>query len=102
MASASETVLTRAFIRITSAALCYFIAIGAITPVLPRFIHDQLGGNGVAVGIGVGSFAVSAALLRPIIGKIGDRRGRRVLLVGGTAVAAVSILGYTLATSLWV
>jgi MFS family permease len=95
-----ERLLTPAFVLVTGAALVYFIAIGVLTPVLPVFVEDELGGGGTSVGIAVGAFAVSAALLRPLIGRIGDERGRRVLVVGGCAVAAASILGYLVATSL--
>ena len=83
-----------------ASALCYFIAIGVVAPVLPRFVEDSLGGGGTAVGLTVGAFAVSAALLRPAVGHLGDRRGRRVLVLAGGSIAGVSMLGYTLATSI--
>jgi MFS family permease len=96
---APAPLLTPAFVLVTGSALAYFIGIGAITPVLPRYVEDDLGGGGTAVGLAVGAFAVSAALLRPLIGRIGDERGRRVLVVGGSLVAAVSMLGYGIGTS---
>jgi MFS family permease len=83
------------------ASFAYFTALGALLPTVPRFVEDELGGGGVQVGIGVGSFAVSAALLRPWIGRIGDAKGRRLLVVAGCAVVAVSIFGYAAATELW-
>jgi MFS family permease len=92
--------LTRGFIRITAAALSYFVGIGMQIPVIPLSVEEELGGGGVAVGIGVGAFAVSAAVLRPVVGRIGDQRGRRVLVVGGTLVAAASVLGNELAVNL--
>jgi len=52
------------------------------------------------VGVAVGAFAVSAALLRPWVGRLGDRHGRRVLVVGGSLVVAVSVAGYAVASSL--
>jgi MFS family permease len=95
-----ERLLTPAFAVVTGATLIYFIAIGVLTPVLPVFVEKDLGGGGTAVGVAVGAFAVSAALLRPLVGRIGDERGRRVLVVGGCAVAGLSILGYLAATNL--
>ncbi|HEY2815011.1 MAG TPA: MFS transporter [Acidimicrobiales bacterium] len=95
-----ERLLTPAFVEITGAALCYFVAIGVVAPVLPRFVEDSLGGGGTAVGLSVGAFAVSAALLRPVVGRIGDRHGRRVLVLAGAGIAGVSVLGYALATNL--
>jgi MFS family permease len=92
--------LSGAFALIMLAAFAYFSALGAMLPIVPRYIEDELDGGGFAVGIGVGAFAVSAALLRPLIGRIGDRYGRRVLVVGGCATAGASFMLYGLATSL--
>jgi MFS family permease len=49
----------------------------------------------------VGAFAISAVMLRPFIGGIGDRRGRKLLMLGGAGLVAVSMMAYTLADSLW-
>jgi MFS family permease len=95
-----ERLLTPAFVEITGAALCYFIAIGVVAPVLPRFVEDSLGGGGFAVGLSVGAFAISAAALRPAVGHLGDARGRKVLVLGGASIAGISIFGYALANSL--
>jgi predicted MFS family arabinose efflux permease len=46
------------------------------------------------------AFAVSAGLGRPVVGRIGDRLGRRPLAVVGGAIAAVSIACYGLVESL--
>ena len=69
----------------------YFIAIGALIPTVPRFVEGELGGDGLAVGIGVGSMAVTAAALRPWVGRMGDTHGRRVLGWSAALVVAVSI-----------
>ena len=55
---------------------------------------------GAAVGVAVGAFAVAAAILRPVSGRLGDRRGRRLLLVGGSLIFAVSVLCYGLIDAL--
>jgi MFS family permease len=59
-----------------------------------------LGGGSIAVGIGVGSLFVGAILLRPYAGRIGDRVGRRVLIIGGAAIVAGSTACYGLVHSL--
>lgn len=82
------------FALVVGSATCYFVGIGLLAPVLPHYVEDVLKGGGVEVGVVVGAFAVSAALLRSTVGRIGDRRGRRVLVVGGCLVAGLSILGY--------
>src|SRR6476659_9906175 len=100
MPSPDERLLTSGFIRITGSALAYFIAIGVLAPVLPLYVEDSLHGSGTSVGVAVGAFAVSAALLRPLVGRIGDAHGRRILVIGGGLTAGVSVLGFSLATNL--
>jgi MFS family permease len=97
-----KSLLTAPFAVVMLAAFAYFVAIGALVPTVPRFIERELDGDGLAVGVGVGSMAVTAALLRPWVGRMGDRHGRRVLAVAGAAVVAVSILLYAAATELWI
>jgi MFS family permease len=90
----SDRLLTPRFLLVTAAALAYFVAIGMLLPVVPQYVRRALDGNDLAVGIAVGAFAVGAIALRPIAGRVGDRYGRRVLLISGSAVVAVSIAGY--------
>ena len=92
--------VTLPFALVTGATLAYFTCLGALLPIVPRFVEEELDGGGVEVGIGVGAFAVSAALLRPWVGRLGDVHGRRVLVVGGSAIVGLSVLSYALVTNL--
>lgn len=98
-AARPERMVTGRFVIVTLATFAYFIALGSMLPTLPRYVEDQLGGDGFAVGLVVGSFAVSAAVVRPWAGRVGDRYGRRVLLSGGAALVGVTTLAYTLVAS---
>ncbi len=91
--------LSGPFLMVTLATFAYFLGMGALLPTLPRFVEHELGGSSLAVGLAVGSFSLSAALLRPLAGRLGDLRGRRVLLVGGSLVFAASVASYALADS---
>lgn len=91
---ARDRLLTPTFAVIVVSATAYFSAMGMLLPVLPRYVEDELSGNGFEVGLVVGAFAVSAAAIRPMVGRLGDRYGRRPLAVVGAAVAAVSIALY--------
>ena len=53
----------------------------------------------MAIGLSVGAFGFSAALLRPLIGPLGDRRGRRFLLLLGSVGVSTSLLLLVPATS---
>lgn len=92
--------MTPLFLGVMLANFSYFVCVGALQPTLPRFVEGPLGGGGTAVGIAVGSFALAAVLIRPFIGSVGDRRGRRPLIVLGGAIVGVSTLLYLIADSL--
>ena len=79
--------LSGTFAVIMLAGFTYFLALGAMLPTVPRYIEDELSGGGLEVGLGVGAFAVSAALLRPWLGRVGDLHGRRTLVVAGATAA---------------
>jgi MFS family permease len=87
--------VTGRFLIVTLATFAYFLALGSLLPTLPRYVEDELGGNGFEVGLVVGAFAVSAALIRPWAGRFGDRHGRRILLSGGALLVGLATLAYT-------
>ena len=91
--------ITPAFVLIAVASLAYFTADGILIPAVPRYVEGPLDGNDVAVGLSVAAFAVTALFLRPWAGRLGDRRGRRLLMLVGGAAVALSVLGYVVATT---
>jgi MFS family permease len=95
-----ERILTPRFVLIVGAGLCYFLALGSLLPVLPRYVEGPLGGGDVEVGIAVGALFVGAVLLRPFAGRVGDRVGRRVLIIGGAGIVAISTACYGLVASI--
>ena len=86
--------ITPPFLLIAGASLAYFTAAGLTLPGVPRYVEGPLGGTNAAVGLAVGSFSITAVLLRPWAGRMGDRRGRRLIMVGGAAIVGLSVLGY--------
>jgi MFS family permease len=93
-APARAALVTPRFLLVVASGLCYFLALAMLQPVLPRYVEGPLGGGGVGVGVAVGALAVGAVLLRPFAGRLGDRRGRRLLIVGGAGVVAVTTALY--------
>lgn len=100
LSRAPERLITLPFVIIVVSSTAYFASMGMLLPVLPRYVRDELSGNGFAVGLAVGAFAVSAALIRPLVGRLGDQLGRRPLAVVGAAVAGVSIACYGIVPAL--
>ncbi len=86
--------VTPRFVAVAVAALAYFTGDGILIAAVPRFVAGPLGAGNIAVGIVVGAFSISAFFLRPWVGGLGDRRGRRPLMLIGAALFSVSVLGY--------
>ena len=94
--AARPSLWTPPFVTLALATLAYFTGDGILIAAIPRFVAGPLGGGAVAVGVVVGAFSVSAFFLRPWVGGLGDRRGRRLLMLLGAGLFAVSVLGYPL------
>jgi MFS family permease len=90
---------TPAFLAVTLASLAYFTGDGVLIPAVPRYVQGPLAAGDVAVGLVVGAFSLSAFFLRPWVGGLGDRWGRRPLMVVGAGLFTASVLGYPAASS---
>ena len=97
---ARPRLLTPTFLLVMLSMLAYFTAVGAITPTLPRYVEGPLRGGGLEVGAVIGAFALTAVLLRPLSGRLSDKRGRRLLIIFGGISVGLSILAYSFSESL--
>jgi MFS family permease len=66
------------------------LAVGATLPVLPRFVSHELDGSDIEVGIVTGAFAITGIVCRPLAGNFADRRGRRITVIVGAALAVIA------------
>jgi MFS family permease len=85
-----------AFAGIFIVTFCGLLAVGATLPVLPRYVDGPLGEGKVAVGIVIGSYAITGLLMRPFAGRFADRRGRRPAVLIGSLLMAVGGFLYLL------
>lgn len=90
----ADRLLTRPFQLVVAATLACFLAFGATLPVVPRFVVDELGHGATAVGMVFAVHALAAVAVRPAVGRIGDRLGRRPLVLLGAVVTGVALLGH--------
>lgn len=95
-----DGLLSARFLAVCTCAALYFFGLNMTLPVLPPFVEDDLGGTKLQVGIAVSSFGIAAAFVRPFVGPLGDRRGRRFLVVGGTVLAGSATLATALAETI--
>ncbi len=70
------------------------IAVGSVLPVLPRYVRGPHDSTDLAVGVVIGSYAVTGLLLRPIAGRLADTRGRRPTVLIGAVLVSLSGLLY--------
>jgi MFS family permease len=82
-----------AFAGIFAVTFCGLVAVGAVLPVLPRYVDGPLGAGKIAVGVVIGSYAITGLMLRPFAGRFADRRGRKpAVLIGSLLMAAGGFL----------
>lgn len=83
-------------VAVCVANLLAYFALGVAMPVLPLYLHGELHAGNVAIGLVMGSYAVTTLCGRPIGGTWGDRVGYKVPASIGGACILLGTLGYTL------
>jgi MFS family permease len=77
------------YLLVLAGAGCCYAALGAVVRIAPAYVGSDLRGSPLAVGLAVGAPAATAAITRPIGGRLADNHGpRRVIVVGATVMIA--------------
>lgn len=87
-----ERLLSRNFVLASLATFTHGMAF-ALFVHFPGFLED-LGATEVVIGLIVGFAAVASIVIRPTVGRLMDRRGRRPLILAGNALNVVALLLY--------
>ncbi len=82
------------FLVLNISALFSAISFSSMLPLTALLVTNQTGGGDVAVGFAIGVFAITAIAARPLIGRLGDERGRRFLIVIGGFTTAATFFGH--------
>ncbi|HEV7400920.1 MAG TPA: MFS transporter [Solirubrobacterales bacterium] len=85
-----------AFAGVFAVTFCGLVAVGAVLPVLPRFVRGPLDAGNIAVGVVIGSYAITGLLLRPFAGRLADHRGRKPTVLVGSILVAIGGFMYLL------
>jgi MFS family permease len=78
-----------------------FVLNGALNAFLPLYGRDVLGLTTPQLGWLFGVQTVTTLAVRPLIGFLSDRAGRRWVIVAGLTVCSTAVLSMSSATSLW-
>ncbi|BAY46369.1 general substrate transporter [Scytonema sp. HK-05] len=93
MSRTIDTQLRNNLLVLFAAGLLFWSSLASLLPTLPLYI-ESVGATKQQIGIVLGSFAIGLLLFRPLLGRLADRRGRKIVLLIGTLVAAIAPLGY--------
>jgi len=74
------------------------LGVGLIVPLLPLYAQD-LGASGTQLGIIFAGYGISNSVFTPIIGRLSDRRGRKIFLCIGLLFYTILSLGYVWAAN---
>lgn len=99
--STDVPLLTRPFLIVTGVALVFFVYIGMLVPIVPLFIEGPLQRGEFGIGLTIAVFAAAAICARPILGRLADRYGRRLLMVVGAAIAGLAGIVTSQAHEFW-
>jgi MFS family permease len=93
--------LTTPFLLAVLATFGVFASIGMLLPVLPLYAKGPLDVGSVGIGFAVAAASPTALLFQPVAGRLGDVRGRRLLVVAGPLLMAASIAAYSPVDTFW-
>ncbi|MCY3894780.1 MAG: MFS transporter [Acidimicrobiaceae bacterium] len=82
------------FLVLNLSALLSAVSFSAMMPLISWLVTEQTGGGDLAVGFAISVFAITAIAARPAIGRLGDERGRRYLVVSGCFLTALTVFGH--------
>ena len=88
-----ESTTKQKLINLFAAGLLFWIGTTLLLPALPTYIQ-AMGGTTQQVGIVMSSFAIGLIASRTWLGRVADRRSRKIVILIGTLVAAIAPVFY--------
>ncbi len=83
------------------AVFAAMLGLGIVSPLMPSFA-ENLGANGIWLGIIFSGFALSRGIFMPIIGTISDKKGRKKFITFGLFLYSVISLLYLSANNVYI
>ncbi len=86
------TIFTRQVSTLMLAGVAYFVVAGVSFPLLPRLVEQRVGGDDFDIGLTFGAMAGGMLVMRPFVGYLSDRYGRKPLMVFGAVAVGLAQL----------
>jgi MFS family permease len=83
-----------ASVRLDLVVLCNFLALGIIISAVPRYLHSVVHASRFQTGLATTMYFIAALMVRPFIGALVDRVGRRPFIVIPPTLTALLTLLY--------
>ncbi len=96
-ASREARIWTFNFVAVSVSTFAFFLGSFMIFPALPLYVK-AIGGSASEVGLVIGITNAAALLLRPLMGRLVDTRGRRTTLTLGALLTTIAAMAYSVAT----
>ncbi|MDA1062165.1 MAG: MFS transporter [Chloroflexi bacterium] len=91
--------LSRSFIVLWIAMAVAVAGIAMVSPLLPIYVRDELGGPEFAVALSFSAIAITQIIASPIVGRYADRFGSKPFIVVGFVIYGLGAVGYIVAPS---
>lgn len=93
--------VTPRFLLVMGATLAYYVCVGLLIPVLPVFIENGMNSGEAMIGATAVAFSITAVAARPFITWVGNRFGRRSMMLWGSVLSAVAGVLHVAVTEPW-
>jgi len=90
----------KAFITLFIVVFTAELGMGIISPLMPLYA-ESMGASGLWLGLMYSGFALSRTVFMPIMGRLSDRRGRKIFIGLGLLAFAIISFSYTLASNMY-
>ena len=95
-----DRLLTPTFVALAVATLVFYVASGIVVTAAPLFGAQRLLLSKPEIGLAIAIFSVAALAMRPVVGWVTDRFGRRFALRTGAALTIVALVIHIPVTTL--
>jgi len=87
------------FITLCLSIFSAMLGMGIVAPLLPLYAQHY-GAAGLMIGLVFASFSISRTLFLPLIGRLSDRKGRKIFITAGLLLFTLTSVGYICAANI--